>query len=162
MVKYTGMWECCGQCIAGPWQWVSIVVTPSLPPPPKLVLFPFLVLLSSLCVLLPPSLPPHSNILVHPQWHHFRHIRMLRNDQVRLSNGIWRSWHLQCKQNIYCLCCPKLNPHVPYPWLSLPLSLLSQVESTHHTHLLPECFCPETCSNQGCPECGVVLNVGLS
>ena len=50
-----------------------------------------------------PSLPACllSGILVQPQWKHFRHMEMMRNDQIRLSNGIWRSWHLQCKCNVY-------------------------------------------------------------
>lgn len=50
----------------------------------------------------------YSGILVQPQWKHFRHIRMLKNDRYRLSNGIWRSWHMQCEwqmhdNNIYLL-----------------------------------------------------------
>jgi hypothetical protein len=37
-----------------------------------------------------------SGVLVQPQWKHFRHFDMLKNDQIRLSNGIWRSWHIKC------------------------------------------------------------------
>ena len=38
----------------------------------------------------------HSGVLVQPQWKHFRHFDMVKNDQIRLSNGIWRSWHIKC------------------------------------------------------------------
>ena len=41
-----------------------------------------------------------SGVLVQPQWKHFRHFDMVKNDQIRLSNGIWRSWHIKCES--YC------------------------------------------------------------
>lgn len=47
---------------------------------------------------------PSSGVLVQPQWKHFAHIEMVKNDKIRLSNGIWRSWHLQCE----CGGCAKL------------------------------------------------------
>ncbi|KAL5477304.1 hypothetical protein EMCRGX_G024084 [Ephydatia muelleri] len=46
-----------------------------------------------------------SGVLVHPQWKHFRHIQMLKNDQTRLSNGIWRSWHIQFQKGRRPLFC---------------------------------------------------------
>ena len=45
-----------------------------------------------------------SGVLVQPQWKHFRHIQMLKNDRIRLSNGIWRSWHLQCECDMWSVC----------------------------------------------------------
>lgn len=46
-----------------------------------------------------------SGILVHPQWKHFRHIKIVKNDQIRLSNGIWRSWYLQFQRGRKPLFC---------------------------------------------------------
>ncbi len=47
--------------------------------------------------------PLHSGILANPQWKHFRHMELLKTDQIRLSNGIWRSWYMQCRRS---LCSP--------------------------------------------------------
>lgn len=57
-----------------------------------------------------------SGVLVQPQWKHFRHIQMLKSDRIRLSNGIWRSWHLQFQKRRAPLYCrfdiePKLEHH---------------------------------------------------
>ena len=53
-----------------------------------------------------------SGVLVQPQWKHFRHFDMLKNDQIRLSNGIWRSWHIKCmftSTKSYILNCRYIN-----------------------------------------------------
>ncbi|XP_019848726.1 PREDICTED: MLX-interacting protein-like isoform X2 [Amphimedon queenslandica] len=42
-------------------------------------------------------------VLGNPQWKHYRHMQLLKNDQIRLSNGIWRSWHIQFQKG----CKPK-------------------------------------------------------
>ncbi|CAI7995954.1 MLX-interacting protein [Geodia barretti] len=57
-----------------------------------------------------------SGVLVQPQWKHFRHFDMVKNDQIRLSNGIWRSWHIKYQKGSEPLFCtfdlnPNLNDH---------------------------------------------------
>ena len=50
---------------------------------------------------LPPRSPPpplpllFSGQLVHPQWKHFRPRELVKSERTRLSNAIWRSWHMQ-------------------------------------------------------------------
>ena len=64
--------------------------------------------------------PPTSGILANPQWKHWRHMEMLKKDQIRLSNGIWRSWHIQC---IYILMTLSITKLFLLPLLLIPLSL---------------------------------------
>lgn len=54
-----------------------------------------------------------SGILGNPQWKHFRHMELLKKDQIRLSNGIWRSWHMQFQKGLKPLFCTfEINPQV--------------------------------------------------
>ena len=53
-----------------------------------------------------------SGVLVQPQWKHFKHFDMMKNDQIRLSNGIWRSWHIKCNSPFFPSL-PLLPPFLP-------------------------------------------------
>lgn len=35
--------------------------------------------------------------LTSPKWNHFKGIRLMWKDKIRLNNLIWRCWHMQCK-----------------------------------------------------------------
>ena len=82
----------------------------------------------------------HSGVLVQPQWKHFKHFDMKKNDQVCLSNGIWRSWHIKCRSFVDVIISSspsssKLFSH-PFPSFSLVLPY-PLVLPSHSLLLLP-------------------------
>lgn len=40
---------------------------------------------------------PLSGKIVSPKWKSFKGLRLLWRDKIRLNNGIWRAWFIQCE-----------------------------------------------------------------
>lgn len=38
-----------------------------------------------------------SGKIVSPKWKSFKGLRLLWRDKIRLNNGIWRAWFIQCE-----------------------------------------------------------------
>lgn len=47
---------------------------------------------TDVCVLL-------SGKIVSPKWKSFKGLRLLWRDKIRLNNGIWRAWFIQCESS---------------------------------------------------------------
>lgn len=45
-----------------------------------------------------------SGKIVSPKWKSFRGLRLLWRDKIRLNNGIWRAWYIQCECSFFKQC----------------------------------------------------------